>query len=392
MRIDFKGNLEDKRELRCAVIGCGSHAFRNIFPTFQFTRTKLIATCDYYAEKAKAYCEKFGGEHYYTDYREMLARERLDAVFVIVSNTEAGRPGYSAIAAECLRAGVNVMIEKPPAAVTSEIEMLMRLSKETGKRVMVAYKKMFVQAYRKAKELALAEDFGGISMMTLMNPEQIPSMEDLQKFLYDGVDVKTSRMCMEHLCHPLSQMISLLGAPESMLYDRNECGAGVIVFQFPHGAMATLHMNCGMAMNGGVERTVIISRQGLESGGRSGGRHIIMDNNLVLTYNRNPSFSYGDETDFYKGTPNENTAVWQPEFSRGQMFNKGLFLLGYFGEINEFAEAILENRPFADGTLEQAWAATQVFEKLAEGPGKRIPLAMPPELMQEGYYDSGYCR
>lgn len=380
MRIGFTGNLEDISELRCGVIGCGSHAFRNVFPTFQFTRCKLVSTCDISIDKARAFCGKFGGERYYSDYREMIDREDLDAVFVIVSNGIAGRPGYSAIAAECLRAGINVMIEKPPAAVTSEIEMLMRLSSQTGKRVMVAYKKMFVQAFRKAKELALSDDFGGISMVTLMNPEQIPHVDDLRRFLIDGVDVETSRLCMEHICHPLSQMISLLGAPCSMSYDRNEYGAGILLFHFPRGEFATLHMSCGMAMNGGVERTVIISRQGIESGGRIGGRHIVMDNNLTLTYNRNASFSYGDETDFYKGSPDENTAVWQPEFSRGQMFNKGLFLLGYYGEIAEFSEAILEDRPFVDGTLEQAWAATQVFEKMAEGPQRVIPLNMPPKF------------
>ena len=179
---------------------------------------------------------------------------------------------------------------------------------------------------------------------------------------------------MEHLCHPLSQMVSLLGAPESMMYNRNSLGAGTILFNFPQDVAAALHMTCGMSMNGGVERTVIVSRSGVESTGRFGGRHIAVDNNLTLSYHRNPNFSYGDEPDFYKGTPDENTAVWQPEFSRGQMFNKGLFLLGYYGELDEFASAILENREFCDGTLEQAWFATQIFEKMVEGPDKLIQL------------------
>ena len=51
-----------------------------------------------------------------------------------------------------------------------------------------------------------------------------------------------------------------------------------------------------------------------------------------------------------------------------------LFLLGYWGEVNEFARSILKGRPVAKGTLAQAWQATRVFEAFAEGPGKVIAL------------------
>ena len=381
MRIGFKGQLEDKKEIRVGVIGCGSHSFRNIFPVFQYTRTKLAATCDYVLEKARAYSEKFGGESYFDNHKTMLKEASLDAVLVIVGNDESGRPMYPGIAVDCLNAGANVWIEKPPAATAKDIEAMMEASRRTGKMVMVGYKKMFVQANRKAKELACSEDFGGISMVTLENPERIPAVKDMKEYLNDRKPNRATIAFMEHLCHPLSQMVSLLGAPISMSYHRNSVGAGLAVFNFSTDVIASLHFTCGKAMNGGVERTVILSRKGVESTGRSsGGRHILVDNNLTLTYNRNSDFGYGDETNFYKGTPNENTALWYPEFSRGQMFNKGLFLLGYFDEIDEFANAVLENRPPVDGTLEQAWTATHIFEKFSEGPDKLIRLNAPPRI------------
>jgi predicted dehydrogenase len=287
---------------------------------------------------------------------------------------------YPDIAVNVMKSGCHAWIEKPPAATVAEVEQMMNVSRETGKITMVGYKKQFVQANRKAKELSNSPDFGGISMATFQNPEVIPPVEEFRQFFNEEKNLHSVTMFMEHLCHPLSQMISLLGAPDSMIYDRNSIGAGVIIFKFPQDVIATLHMTCGMAMNGGVERTIIVSRSGAASTGREGGRHIIIDNNLVLTYHRNASFSYGDETNFYKGEPNDNTAVWQPEFSRGQMFNKGLFLLGYYGELDEFAGAILDKRPLKDGTLEQAWIATQIFEKFIEGPNKLIPLVKPPKL------------
>ena len=46
MRIDFKGKLVDSPEIRAGFIGCGSHAFRNLYPVFQFAPVKLEAVCD----------------------------------------------------------------------------------------------------------------------------------------------------------------------------------------------------------------------------------------------------------------------------------------------------------------------------------------------------------
>jgi hypothetical protein len=57
------------------------------------------------------------------------------------------------------------------------------------------------------------------------------------------------------------------------------------------------------------------------------------------------------------------------------LYNKGLFLLGYYNEVNEFARAILEGRPIVKGTLDQAWQITRLFEAFAQGPGQTISLA-----------------
>ena len=43
-RINFHGKLADEPEIRAGFIGCGSHSFRNIYPTFQFAPVDLIAT------------------------------------------------------------------------------------------------------------------------------------------------------------------------------------------------------------------------------------------------------------------------------------------------------------------------------------------------------------
>ena len=70
----------------------------------------------------------------------------------------------------------------------------------------------------------------------------------------------------------------------------------------------------------------------------------------------------------------ETSSIWEPEFSLGQLYNKSLFLQGFYNEINDFARCILDDTPPTRGTLAQARAATGIFEAFAQGPGKTITL------------------
>jgi predicted dehydrogenase len=213
--------------------------------------------------------------------------------------------------------------------------------------------------------LAAAEEFGRISLATLQYPQRVPTHDELRRYVHEGEKVDAVVGFLDHLCHPVSLMLFLVGMPESLYYERSDSGGGAATFAFASGAVASLAMMCGAPLNGGLERTTIVS---------DSGRHIVVENNVRLSYHRGPELGYGDEPSFFVGEPDEATAVWEPEFSLGQLYNKGLFLLGYYGEVNEFARSVLDGRPPAKGTLEQAWQATRIFEAFAEGPRRVIAL------------------
>src|SRR4051812_47291988 len=108
MPLDIRGQLTDRQEIRAGFIGCGSHAFRNVYPTFQFAPVKLVATCDLQQDKAEAYARQFGAERSYNDHRKMIEAETLDAVFIVTNYDEKGRPRYVNLAGDALRAGLHV--------------------------------------------------------------------------------------------------------------------------------------------------------------------------------------------------------------------------------------------------------------------------------------------
>lgn len=364
MPISFKGAVESRREIRAGLVGCGSHAHRNILPSFQFAPVDLVATCDTQQDKAREFAEAFGARHSYTDFREMVSAEDLDAVFVVLPYDARGRPLYPQIATACLEAGVHVWMEKPPAATIGELSAVAKASERSGRRAMVGFKKMFFPANEKAKALLDAGEVGDVQLVMLQYPQYVPTLPEFEA--YRAGERNAVVGFLDHLCHPVSLLVYLLGMPASLYYERSRDGAGAATFTYSSGVVATLALSHGQSRNGGMERTVIVGNRG---------RHITVDNNLRLTLHRNPpDHPYGAAPSFYTGDAGDASAVWEPEFSLGVLYNKGLFLLGYYNEINEFAASILEDRPPARGTLADAMRVTAVFEAFAEGSGRRIDL------------------
>ncbi|MEX0776716.1 MAG: Tm-1-like ATP-binding domain-containing protein [Phycisphaeraceae bacterium] len=341
-----------------------SHAARNVYPTFAFTPVELVAVCDLDETRARTIGARFGARHVYTDMHKMLERDDLDAVFIVVGYDRQGQPLYSSIAKPALDRGLHVWMEKPPAARVTELRPLLEASRRQNKHAMVGFKKMFMPANHKAAELIRREAFMPTLLM-VQYPSQVPTPEQFARYLAGECD-HTAVAFLDHLCHPMSLILELFGAPQRLWFTAGPTGAGVATFEYDDGRVASLSFTQGQAVNGGLERTTIIG---------SNGQHVVVENNIRVTYHRNAaSLSYGSSPDYYRGEPDTASTVWEPEFSLGQLYNKGLMLLGYYNEVNDFAHAALTGTPPTRGTLRHAAEATAVFEAFAKGPRKMIDI------------------
>lgn len=369
MRLNYHGRVIAEPSVRVGVIGCGSHAFRNVYPALQFTPLDLIATCDLDGERAGAYARRFGALRWYTDYEALLADDEVDAVLAVLDYDERRRPKYPEVACDCLAAGKHVWIEKPPAATCAEIDAMESAATAAQRVALVGFKKMFAPANAKARALLAEPDFGQPMLATLEYPQLIPPVEDLRAYLDDEAPLGPVAGFLDHLCHPASLLVSLLGEPDTLSYTRAASGAGTATFTFAGGAVATLLLTHLVGFNGGMERTQVVSDRGAR---------IIVENNQRIRYDAAPSAGsaagYGSTPDFYATAPAETGRYWEPEHSLGQLYNKGVFALGYCAELHAFAEAILTGTPPALGTLDQARWVTAIFEAFAEGPQRVIEL------------------
>jgi predicted dehydrogenase len=358
MKITY--NPDYPRHLRVGFIGCGGHSYRNIFPTFQYAPVDLVAVCDLNRDRAAQVGRQFGAGSVYTDYHEMLAKEALDAVFVVTGYDPQGRPLYPAIAAAAMRAGAHAWIEKPPAASADEIRQLMQISSETGKFVLVGFKKMFFPANVKAKTLITQPEFGRLTSITARYPQPLPPYEDRRDSL---------KMVgfLDHIVHPYSVLKYLAGSVQSIYVERSAVnGASMTAIRFTSGAIGSLHMSMGQAGKSPLERTEIIGENA----------NVVIDNNLRVTYYRGTSAGagYGREADYYHETETP-TQFWEPEFSLGQLYNKGIFLLGYAQEVLYFCECALSNTPPERANLTDALELMHIYEAYCLPDGTVVQVA-----------------
>jgi Predicted dehydrogenases and related proteins len=366
MRITYATEYDRDQRVRLAAIGCGGHAQRNVLPALQFAPAELIAVCDLDATRAEACARQFGAAAAYNNHRDMLAKARPDAVVIVTDYDEEGRPRYPALAMDALRAGAHAWIEKPPAASVAEVEAMADTERETGKFVGVGFKKMFAPANAKAKALTGRPEFGPVATLTARYPQALPPPERRG-------DQRAMVGFLDHIVHPYS-VIRLLGGPiESVYVERTDAtGGSVTSIRFASGAVGSLHLSAGQPGAMPLERTEIVG---------AGGAAVVVENNLRVTYYRpgsGPEGGYGRAGSFYASAREDDEAAtlfWEPEFSLGQLYNKGLFLMGYAPELRYFCERVRENAAPEVGNLDDARELLRVFEAYRRPDGQRYALA-----------------
>ena len=126
-----------QKKYRVCVIGCGVIAPNHIKPLLENEATELVAVCDIVEARAKARAE-LGNCAYYTDYHKMLEELRPDAVHLCL-------PHYlhSPVAIDCMRAGADVLCEKPMDVSYETALRMKEVSEETGRRLGVIFQNRY---------------------------------------------------------------------------------------------------------------------------------------------------------------------------------------------------------------------------------------------------------
>jgi predicted dehydrogenase len=120
------------KKIRIGIIGVGMIGKVHLENYEKISGAEIVAACDIDDIELKQVAEKFNIPDTYSDYRELLAREDLDAVDVCLHNNL-----HAGITIEALRAGKHVYCEKPIAGSYIDGKKMIDTAKECGKQLHV---------------------------------------------------------------------------------------------------------------------------------------------------------------------------------------------------------------------------------------------------------------
>lgn len=144
------------KKIKIAVIGCGNIANSAHIPAYMKNpKCEITYFCDIIPERAEAAVEKYGVGKAVADYRELLDSTEIDAVSVCTPNKV-----HSTIAIDFMRAGKDVLCEKPAARIYSEALEMQRVRRETGRLLNIGVCNRFNTSVNKIKKLITDGELG----------------------------------------------------------------------------------------------------------------------------------------------------------------------------------------------------------------------------------------
>ena len=149
-----------EKKLRVGIVGCGGIANGKHMPALKTVEdVEMVAFCDIIRERAEKAAAEYGvdGATVYEDYKEMLAKEKLDVVHVCTPNNSHAPISIAAMEADC-----HVMCEKPMAKTVAQAKEMLDAHKRTGKKLTIGYQNRFKADSQYLKKACLRDDLGEI--------------------------------------------------------------------------------------------------------------------------------------------------------------------------------------------------------------------------------------
>ncbi|MFZ1056507.1 MAG: Gfo/Idh/MocA family oxidoreductase [Opitutaceae bacterium] len=137
------------RPLAFAIVGCGLIGKKRASALSHISGVRLASACDVDPARASEVAKAHPGCRVFTDFRDALADQAVDAVIVSTLNSS-----LAPIALQAAKAGKHVLVEKPGALFAGQLRELAAAAAASGVRVRIGYNHRYHPALLKARELA----------------------------------------------------------------------------------------------------------------------------------------------------------------------------------------------------------------------------------------------
>ncbi|WP_340355927.1 Gfo/Idh/MocA family oxidoreductase [Bosea beijingensis] len=206
-------------------------------------QARIVAVHSRSLEKAQSFAARFGEVKAYDDEAAFLADPAIEAVYIATPNHLHAAQALMAIAA-----GKPVLIEKPIALASADVEAIAQAADERGVFAMEALWSRFLPAVRRAREQIAAGRIGKVRRiradLSYLHPEE-PGSRFFDPALGGGAAFDLG-------VYPLSLALHLLGEPQAVSGSWLAAGTGIdrrSSFRLDYPA-ATAELSCGFDRNG----------------------------------------------------------------------------------------------------------------------------------------------
>lgn len=223
-----------EKKANVAVIGAGGIANGVHLPSLsEIEEANLVAICDLRLEKAQAAAEKYGIEHVYWNMYEMLEKEPLDGVLVLVEPDRLFR-----VAQDCMRAGLHVLMEKPAGTSAHQARSLARISAETGRTCAVAMNRRHIPLVREVlRRMRQVTEINQVDGVFIKNTDLASQWEYASAF---GTDIIHAIDLVRHLAgSEVEKAATVIGRFGGCPVDN----AWSSIMRFQNGVTGTLKSN-----------------------------------------------------------------------------------------------------------------------------------------------------
>jgi len=143
---------------RIGVLGVAHHLILRVLnPLHKSEKVQLYAIASRDIKKAKDAAEKWGFPVYYGSYEELLADEKVEAVYIPLPNHM-----HAEWIRKCADAGKHILCEKPLTMDAKEAEEVVRYVESKGVKLMEAFMYRFHPKWKRTKELVEHGEIGKV--------------------------------------------------------------------------------------------------------------------------------------------------------------------------------------------------------------------------------------
>ncbi|MEM7030878.1 MAG: Gfo/Idh/MocA family oxidoreductase [Chloroflexota bacterium] len=143
--------------IRVGIVGVGQIGKQHVNNYHNIAGAEIVAVADLNEAEAKRVANEYNIPHVYSDFRELLKRDDIQAVDVCLHNNF-----HAPVTIEALKAGKDVFCEKPMAGAYIDAERMLNTAQEAGQKLCIQLRNIFLKETKAIKTLIDAGELGKI--------------------------------------------------------------------------------------------------------------------------------------------------------------------------------------------------------------------------------------